>query len=212
MLQVALDHTSLPAALRDLVRLDGQVDVVEAGTILCFAEGMQAVRAVRAVCPEKTVVADLKAADAGSILAEGVFEAGADWMTVICNAPAATKRKAQQVAAKRGGEIQIELYGHWTFEDAAEWREMGIRQAIYHRGRDAEAAGQQWGDADLRRIAQLAEMGIEVSVTGGLGIDTLGIFQGIPVKVFIAGRSLCSAEDPAGNARAFKDEIARLFG
>ena len=39
LLQLALDHTSLQAAQRDVALLADHVDIVEAGTILCLTEG-----------------------------------------------------------------------------------------------------------------------------------------------------------------------------
>lgn len=53
LLQLALDHTSLQAAQRDVERLADHVDIIEAGTILCLTEGLNAVRALRQQCPEK---------------------------------------------------------------------------------------------------------------------------------------------------------------
>ncbi|QSH41400.1 3-keto-L-gulonate-6-phosphate decarboxylase UlaD [Lentisphaerota bacterium ZTH] len=211
LLQVALDALSLPEALEAVRELGHEVDVIEAGTILCFAEGTKAVANLRALFPEKIILADLKAADAGAVLAEMVFSAGASWMTVICNAPPATKEKALEVARKYQGDIQVELYGSWTFEDAAEWKASGITQVIYHRGRDAEAAGQKWSEVDLAKIRKLAEMGMDVSVTGGLDIDSISLFKGIPVKAFIAGRNLCKCDNPAQMARDFKAEISKFW-
>lgn len=52
LLQLALDHTSLEAAQRDVALLQDHVDIVEAGTILCLTEGLSAVKALRAQCPE----------------------------------------------------------------------------------------------------------------------------------------------------------------
>ena len=207
LLQVALDHLDIPSALKATRALAGEVDVLEVGTILCYAEGARAVGILRALYPEQTILADLKAADAGSTVAEIVFSQGADWMTVICCAPYATMEAALKVAKKYKGDVQIELYGEWTFEQAAKWREIGLTQAIYHRGRDAALAGQQWGEEVLSKIKKLAEMGFEVSVTGGLFAKDLGIFKGIPVKCFIAGRGLYGADDPAQAARDFKAAI-----
>ena len=65
LLQLALDHTSLQAAQRDVALLSDHVDIVEAGTILCLTEGLNAVKALREQCPEKIIVADWKVADAG---------------------------------------------------------------------------------------------------------------------------------------------------
>ena len=207
MLQVALDTLDIPAALKATRALASEVDVLEVGTILCYAQGAKTVAILRALYPEHTILADLKAADAGTTVAEIVFSQGATWMTVICCAPHATMEAALEVAKKYQGDVQIELYGDWTFEQAEKWLELGLTQVIYHRGRDAEFAGQKWGEADLAKIRKLAEMGFEVSVTGGLNPKDLGIFKGIPVKCFIAGRALYQADNPAQAARDFKAAI-----
>jgi 3-keto-L-gulonate-6-phosphate decarboxylase len=207
MLQVALDTLDIPTALAATQALAPEVDVLEVGTILCYAEGARAVATLRALYPGHIILADLKAADAGTTVAEIVFSKGATWMTVICCAPYATMGAALEVARKYNGDVQIELYGDWTFEQAAKWLELGLTQAIYHRGRDAEFAGQKWGEADLSKIRKLTEMGFQISVTGGLHPEDLVIFKGIPVKCFIAGRGLYGAEDPAQAAREFTAAI-----
>lgn len=214
MLQLALDNKSLADALQATRILASEVDVLEAGTILVCAEGMQAVRCLKALYPDRIVLADIKAADAGSILANMCFNNGADWMTVICCAPIATVETAMAEARKRGTEldVQIELTGSWSWEEAQAWRKAGVKQVVYHRGRDAQAAGQSWSDDDLGKIRKLADMGFELSITGGLVIEDLPLFKGIPVKVFIAGRAIRDAQDPAAAARAFKARIAELWG
>lgn len=214
MLQLALDNRSLADALEATRVLAKEVDVLEAGTILVCAEGMQAVRCLKALYPDRIVLADIKAADAGSILADMCYSNGADWMTVICCAPIATVKSALAEAVKRrdGRDVQIELTGSWTWEEAAAWRAAGLSQVVYHRGRDAQAAGQSWSEDDLSKIRRLAEMGFALSITGGLTIEDLPLFAGLPVKVFIAGRAIRDAADPAAAARAFKARIAELWG
>jgi 3-dehydro-L-gulonate-6-phosphate decarboxylase len=210
LLQVALDHLEIPAALESTRLLAPEVDVLEVGTLLCYAEGARAVRTVRALYPDHIVLADLKAADAGAVAAELVFSAGATWMTVICSAPYPTMEAALRVAREYGPDrdIQVELYGDWTFEHARAWLDRGLTQAVYHRGRDAQAAGKGWDETDLSKIRRLVDMGMQVSVTGGLTPEDLGYFRGIPVKAFIAGRSLYGADDPVAAARAFSQAIS----
>lgn len=211
-LQVALDNTDLPSALESTRILADSVDVVECGTILCFGAGVpHAVRCLRSLCPEKIIVADLKVADAGSVLADMVFTAGADWMTVICSAPVATIEKANEIARRHDGEIQIELFGNWTFDDAREWYKVGVKQAIYHRGRDAEAAGQSWSQADIDRAKGLCDLGFEVSITGGLKASDVRYFKDLSVKSFIVGRALRDNPEPSAMAAAFKEEIAQYW-
>ena len=60
LLQVALDNNTLADALKSVKALGNDVDVIEAGTILCLQEGMEAVRCLRALFPDKTILADTK--------------------------------------------------------------------------------------------------------------------------------------------------------
>ncbi|HGD0169859.1 TPA: orotidine 5'-phosphate decarboxylase / HUMPS family protein, partial [Streptococcus agalactiae] len=95
---------------------------------------------------------------------------------------------------------------------AQQWLDAGISQAIYHQSRDALLAGETWGEKDLNKVKKLIDMGFRVSVTGGLSTDTLQLFEGVDVFTFIAGRGITEADDPAAAARAFKDEIKRIWG
>ncbi len=209
LLQIALDHLDIPSALKTTRTLASEVDVLEVGTILCCAEGAHAVEIIRSLYPDHIVVADIKGADAGSVLAEMMFSRGADWMTLICCAPYETMEAAYRTASSYGGEIQIELYGEWTFAQARQWLNIGITQAIYHRGRDAQAAGKGWDEQDLEKITRLSDMGFKVSVTGGLSPEDLHQFKEIPVQSFIAGRTLYNAHNPAEAAEEFRKAIHR---
>lgn len=208
LLQIALDNNTLSDAIRSISLVGNEVDIIEAGTILCLAEGMEAVRCLRALFPNKTILADTKCADAGGTVAKNCADAGADWMTVICSATIPTMK----AALKEVKDLQVELYGDWTFEHARQWKEAGLSQVVYHQSRDALLAGETWEDKDLDKIKKLTEMGFKVSVTGGLEKETVKLFKGINVYTFIAGRGIRDAADPAQAAREFKEEIAKYWG
>ena len=208
LLQVALDSNSLSEGLKVANILGDEVDVLEVGTILCLQEGMEPVRCLRALFPNKIILADTKCADAGGTVAKNCKNAGADWMTVICSATIPT----MQAALKEIDELQVELYGNWTMEDAKKWKEIGITQAVYHQSRDALLAGESWGKKDLDRVQALIDMGFKVSVTGGLELETLKLFAGMNIYCFITGRSLREVEDPKAEAKKWKEEIKRIWG
>lgn len=207
-LQVALDQSDLPNALKDVAAVGDIVDIIEVGTILCLQAGEEAIRCIRALYPDKKLVADTKCADAGGTVAKNCHSAGADWMTVICCATIPTMK----AAAKEVKEIQVELYGDWTFEQAQTWLDAGISQAIYHQSRDALLAGETWGDKDLQKVKKLIDMGFRVSVTGGLDVATLSLFKELEVYTFITGRGITAAANPQKAAQAFQNEIQRIWG
>ena len=117
-----------------------------------------------------------------------------------------------KAAAKEISEVQVELYGDWTYEQAQQWLDAGISQAIYHQSRDALLAGETWGEKDLTKVKKLIDMGFRVSVTGGLNVDTLKLFEGIDVYTFITGRGITAAENPRQAALDFMAEIKRIWG
>ena len=212
MLQVALDNQTLASAYETTRLIAEEVDIIEVGTILCVGEGVRAVRDLKALYPHKIVLADAKIADAGKILSRMCFEANADWVTVICCADINTAKGALDVAKEFNGDVQIELTGFWTWEQAQAWREAGIQQVVYHRSRDAQAAGVAWSEADISAIKRLSDMGFKVTVTGGLALEDLPLFAGIPCS-----RLYCRTQhprcrlSPVEAARQFKRSIAQLW-
>lgn len=210
LLQIALDSTDLATAVTVANNVESFVDVIEIGTILAFAEGMSAVSTLRKRHPEHIIVCDMKTTDGGAILAKMAFEAGADWITVSAAAHIATIEACKKVADDFNGEIQIELYGNWTLNDAQSWVDLGIKQAIYHRSRDAELAGVSWTPEDISRMRVLSEMGIEVSITGGIVPEDIHLFEGIKAKTFIAGRALAN-ETGKETAEALRTEINKYW-
>ncbi|CAH8236297.1 3-keto-L-gulonate-6-phosphate decarboxylase UlaD [Vibrio aestuarianus] len=210
MIQIALDQTDLISAIEVAKNVESFVDVIEVGTILAFAEGMNAVKTLRNNHPDHILVCDMKTTDGGAILARMAFEAGADWITVSAAAHIATIGACKNIADELDREIQIEIYGNWTFADAQAWVDLGITQAIYHRSRDAELAGISWTNEDLEKMRQLSELGLELSITGGIVPEDLYLFEGIKAKTFIAGRAL-AGEKGRATAEALRAQIDRFW-
>ena len=212
-LQLALDTLDLPSALGPLQKASAYLDVIEIGTILCLAEGMRAVRIIRSLFPEKILLADVRIAEAGSLISKMAFDAGANWVSVVSGATMTTVEVVAREAQKNKGDVQIELIDGWTMEQAREWRNLGIEQVITHRSRDSEAKGDlTWSERDFDEIRMLAEMGFKVTVTGGVGLSDIPLFAGVPVYVFIVGRGIYKADHPEIAARSFRNAIEANFG
>jgi 3-hexulose-6-phosphate synthase len=188
------------------------VDIIEIGTPLCKAAGLEAIRSIREICPDKLILADFKAPDVGGLEATMAFDAGADMMTVIGGATLATVEQALSVARARGKEMLMELTGvRDILERAVEWRQVGVERIVYHREWDAQSAGREWGEADKDTIRRLIDMGFKVTATGGLTLELLPFFADLPVSVLICGRGIREAADPRAAAREMKLAIAQLW-
>ncbi|TQI80865.1 3-keto-L-gulonate 6-phosphate decarboxylase [Serratia fonticola] len=210
LLQMALDATTIESALNSVELVAEKLDVIEVGTILAFSYGVDSVAVVREKYPKHIIVCDMKITDASAILTRLAMQAGANWVTVSAAAHVETIRAAKKITDEFNGEVQIELYGNWTYSDAKDWVAMGVKQAIYHRSRDAELAGVNWTENDLVKLKTLSELGLELSVTGGIVPEDLHLFRDVNVKAFIAGRALA---DPSGPdiAQHFHNEIKKYW-
>ncbi len=214
LLQVAMDYISLPPALAMAVKVAPEVDIIEIGTPLCKAVGLDGIRAMRdLVGPDKLILADFKSPDVGGLEAKMAFDAGADMMTVIGGAALATVESALQAAKEARKEMLMELTGvRDILARAKEWRQIGVERMVYHRGWDEQTFARQWVDDDRRTIQALIDMGFKITVTGGINKNMLPFFSALAVSVVICGRGIRETPDPRQSAHEFKAEMTRLWG
>ena len=211
LLQIALDNTSLEDALNSLKGgVDEAIDIIECGTLLLAAEVARVIKIIRTLYPEKTLVADFKIADAGNVLGGLILDGEPDYATVICAAHPGTMKAVKEEAEKRGRgtQVQLELYGHWNFDDVETWKSMGIKQVILHHSRDAKGG---WTPEEIDLLKQLCDAGMEVTATGGISYEDLELFKGLPLFCFICGRSIRNAADPKAEVLRMKAKIAELW-
>ncbi len=209
IIQVALDYVDLVPALEMVHLVREEVEAIEIGTPLTKAEGMRAVRAVREICPDKIILADVKSPDVGGLEAKICFDAGADWMTVMGAAPLATVKLAWEEANRRPGkEAIVELTGiQDIMARANEWRKIGMERMVYHRGWDEGNTSRLWEAKDYETIQALIDMGFKISVAGGIDLDMIPFFRGLDISVFNIGRAIRETPDPAATARQFRSLI-----
>ena len=213
LLQIALDTYDLPSALGPLQKAAAHIDVIEVGTILCLAEGMHAVRAIKSLFPEKIVLADVRIAEAGSIISKMCFDANADWVSVVSGAaPSSFEVVLAEARSRENRDMQIELSDGWTWDQVKGWADLGVEQVIFKRSRDLEAQGVlTWDERSFETIQKLHDLGMKVTVTGGVKVKDIPLFKGVPVYIFIAGRAIRGADDPAAAALAFQTAIEETF-
>jgi len=211
LLQLALDELSLENAYKVLdTGVDEVVDIIECGTILIGSEGRKAVSILRDRYPNKKLVADFKIADSGKVMAGMLLDGKPDLITVICAANHKTMKAVVDEIKDRNlnTEVQMELYGNWTFDEIDVWKSIGINHVVLHHSVD-ETAG--WSKKELEIVKKLCDKNINVTVTGGIDLDSIELFKGLPIYCIIAGRSIRKADNPKLEAQKMKDKIIEIW-
>ena len=204
-LQVALDG-ELCAALEVLRAVRSYIDIAEVGTPLVFREGMLAVRRIRAVQPDLTLIADLKIMDAGEAEAAIAFDAGADWVTVMALASDATICGAVKGAHKCGKQVMADMMGvSNTLERARRLLALGCDLLCLHTAHDLQARH----DSPFAQLAQLraALPSAPLAIAGGVKLTTLEHILPLNPQVIIVGSAITGAPDPRREARQFHERI-----
>lgn len=212
LLQFCLDFITIPSALAAAFKVAEHVDIIEIGTPLCKAAGMDAVRAVREIYPEKPILADMKTPDVGGLEAQLAFNAGANLMTVMGGAPLATLESAMRVAKETGNEVLVELTGTGRqFERIEDWKRLGVERVVYHRGWDEGVSNREWSQHDLVKIRGLIDEGFKVSIAGGICVELLPLFKDLPISIIVVGRAIHQARDPIAAVRQLRATIASFW-
>jgi 3-hexulose-6-phosphate synthase/6-phospho-3-hexuloisomerase len=200
ILQLALDFVDLHRAVGVAERaVPAGVDWVEAGTPLIKSEGLDAVRELKRLFPDKTIVADMKIMDAGRIEVESATKAGARIVDVLGTATDATIAECIQAGKNYGAKIVVDLIA--VADPVARARQVEALGADYisvHVAIDEQMQGRD-PFAILYEVSQAVH--IPVGVAGGVNSETAAAAVAHGAAYVIVGGAITKAQDPEAATR-----------
>ncbi|MEH0970291.1 orotidine 5'-phosphate decarboxylase / HUMPS family protein [Micromonospora sp. CPCC 205546] len=204
-LQLAIDA---PEHLALIPRVGQYFDVIEVGTPVLKRFGLAAISTVRELGGGKPVLADTKTADGGAFEAEMIFAAGAAMMTVLAHASLATRRNADEVAQRYGGEVVLDtiLDGDLDVEPLLDGRPPQDVWLALHAPSDARRAGVGTED-HIDRVAQRRQRGFRVSLAGGIRRANLARALEVAPEIVVIGSGVTEATDPEGEAAWIRTQV-----
>jgi 3-hexulose-6-phosphate synthase/6-phospho-3-hexuloisomerase len=206
VVQVALDFVDLPRAVevaREAVA--GGVDWVEAGTPLIKAEGLNAVRELKAAFPDKLIFADLKTMDAGRVEVEYAAKAGAGLVGVLGAASDSTIKECIEAAHNYGCRLivdMIEVADPVTRAIQAE--QWGADYVGIHTAIDQQMRGEA-PFATLRAVADAVS--IPVSAAGGINSETAAAAVAAGAAIVVVGGAIIKATDATAAAAEIRRAV-----
>lgn len=206
VLQVALDFVDLPRALRVAEEaVAGGVDWIEVGTPLVKSEGLDVVRTLRRKFPEKTIVADMKIMDVGSVEVQMAAEAGANVVMMLGATDDSTIREGIEAGARYGAKIMVDLINVSDMVTRAfELERLGVDYICVHVGIDQQMRGMNPLDI-LRKVTEVVN--IPVGVAGGINSETAAKAVEAGASIIIVGGAITKAEDAAEATRLVKEAM-----
>jgi len=197
-LQLALDFTELDSAMAVARQASEYVDFLEAGTPLIKSVGLDSVRALKRVFPDKVIVADLKTMDTGFLEAEMAIKAGADIISVLAVADDKTIQGAIDAVRKYNAKVMVDCINA-DENRVASLESFDIDYLLVHSGIDQQAEKSPL--ATLRQI----ETRHKLAVAGGLNTQT--VKEASRAEVLIVGGAITRVENPASAAAEIREAI-----
>ncbi len=205
-LQVALDYVNNSRALKCAREaMAGGADVLEVGTPLLKAEGLDAVRAIHKEFPNTPLVCDSKTMDAGRAEMEIAAKAGATIATVLGVASDHTIQECVEAGRNYGIQVYVDLLGHP--EPAARAKQAEAWGAAYvgvHCPIDDQMAGKDPFDL-LRRVA--SAVSIPVAVAGGIHSESAAEAVAAGARIVIVGGFISKSEDATQATRDIRTAL-----
>jgi len=196
-LQIALDVFSTEAALEILDVVADYVDIIELGTPLMISEGAHVIKAVKEKYPSKIVFADIKVMDGGSIMANIVFDAGADMVSVLAVADDATLLGVIGTAKEHGRKVLVDMCNVSDMTGRAkEIEKMNPDYICVHVGYDIQATGVD----PIEELKKISGVSIPKAMAGGIKITNFENAVKSPAEVVIVGGGLYGQPNMKGIA------------
>lgn len=210
--QLALDTKTLREAMSVLELVAEQVDIVEAGTVLCLSEGLGSISSLRDLAPNKPIVADIRIGRAGAMFAELAIANGADIVTVLAEAPKDVLAGALAAASKAGKKVEVELPFGMPDEKIREIVQENPSGIIVHNRAGGSAETDPWIRDTLSLLTKLKN-GFEISLAGGLSADRVAALDSNwAIDVLVVGSEVTRSADPRSAIRAIIDSMNSSLG
>jgi 3-hexulose-6-phosphate synthase/6-phospho-3-hexuloisomerase len=193
ILQVALDFLNLSRAVKVATEaVAGGADWIEAGTPLIKSEGLDAVRTLKKRFPEKTIIADMKIMDVGSIEVQMAAEAGAEVVMMLGVTDDSTISEGVEAGARYGARIMVDMINvSDMITRAFELERLGVDYVCVHVGIDQQMRGVD----PLDVLAKVAEtVNIPVAVAGGINSESAAKAVEVGASIVIVGGAITKAE------------------
>ncbi|MEM4082858.1 MAG: orotidine 5'-phosphate decarboxylase / HUMPS family protein [Saccharolobus sp.] len=197
-LQIALDFIDINDAIKIVNQVkDFENEIIEIGTPLLKATGIEGIKKIRKIVSDKIVLADTKTADAGDVEVEIAKLGEANIMTVLGIMDNSTISSAVKKARELDILVQADLINvKNTYERARELKELGVDIIGLHVGLDVQKS-RGITIANLRdEIAKISNLNTIISIAGGLNKDKIFELIDLPINIFVVGSAITKSNDP----------------
>ncbi|MBI4399347.1 orotidine 5'-phosphate decarboxylase [Candidatus Micrarchaeota archaeon] len=208
-LQLALDFVDLERAIAIAKEAAKHVDWIEAGTPLIKSEGLDVIRKLKKLFPDKKIFADMKIMDTGALEVEIAAKAGANAISVLGAASDSTIKEAVEAGRRYGAAVMVDLT-NVSKERCRKIAQMDIGYICIHVGIDQQMSGENILEVFKEVLKQFRNSKVKIAVAGGLTAKTAAIAAKAGADFIIVGGAITKSPDAGKSAKEIHEAIQRM--
>lgn len=203
-LQVSFDSMDLEQAIKVASKVQDYADILEIGTLLIYKYGITAVEKFREQFPEKELLADLKIIDKG---ADSVnLAVKANWISVMSGTSKKAILNASKAAEGNGQKIMLDLIDSPAVgQSALEAESLGVDALLLHGSFDADDPLEFLENWDMIR----GNTQLPIFVSSLITKENIETIINLNPQGLVIGKAITEAEDPAAEAKMFRNLIKK---
>jgi 3-hexulose-6-phosphate synthase len=199
-LQIAFDSLDLAKAIAIAEQIQDFADIIEIGSLLIFKYGAHAVKEFRLKLPEKVILADTKIVDRGREAAKIMFDAGADWVSVMAGTSKKVIHAVATIAHDHHKHVILDLVDAASSgQSALEAKTLGMDALMFHQTSEDENPFAFFEPWEMVR----GNSGLPIYVSAHISRETAQSIIDLKPDALIIGKAIVHADDPVKEAQFF---------
>jgi len=204
-LQISFDIPDLEQAVEIAKQVTEYADIIEVGSLLILNHGIYAIKTFRNAFPNQVILADAKIVDRGKDATTLFAKADADWITVMSGTHKNVIHTACTNAHALNKKVMLDLIDAPSIgQFAMEAKNLGADALLFHEPYEEESLTflDKWemvhGNTDL-----------PIFVSNNINRNNINKIMEINPEGIIIGKSITDAQDPAAEAKFFKEVCSK---
>jgi 3-hexulose-6-phosphate synthase len=200
-LQISFDMTNLDRALEIAGLVHEYADILEIGTLLIYANGIEAVKQFRETFPDKILLTDTKIVDRGKESIALFVKAETDWVTVMAGTNKNVIHASCSAAHERNKKVLLDMIDSKEIgQSALEAKNLGADALLVHQPYDEVEEPLEFLDK-WEMVRGNTDLPIFISTR--IGRDNIEAILNIKPDGIIVGHTITEAQDPREEAKFF---------
>jgi 3-hexulose-6-phosphate synthase len=209
-LQLALDHLTTETAVNLVKATSNDIDIIKIGSSLIKDNGLQVLKKMRSIFPEKKILVDLRTINVGESEADFCFKLGADIITISATSDIQKIKGSIKAGNKQRKKVMVDIVHHPNkLLYIKKLNMLNVHLVGIHSGIDQQYIGLQPLD-ELNAIK--ARTNIPLCVAGGIKLSNIEMIIRAKPHTIIVGKEITMSSNPKATAHALKNIMLEVNG